>query len=110
MGSEQGSLDVHELLQEVSNLLGFPASGEEFLLTRACRLLAGVSNLLGFPASGEPLVVRLQRTYLFVSNLLGFPASGEAMGDINVPLKRDPFPIYWVSQRVGRLNGRLLWR
>ena len=86
----------------VSNLLGFPASGEpvvvhwvrclegcfqfigfpsEWGAVKAVRYIAPtiVSNLLGFPASGEvPLLtglVWLSRDG--VSNLLGFPASGE---------------------------------
>ena len=38
---------------QVSNLLGFPASGESLMSNKLTKLAKRVSNLLGFPASGE---------------------------------------------------------
>ena len=94
-------MTVRVRVDQVSNLLGSPASGEAALITvyvgveaafpiywvpqrvgsRLRPLREGfgrvVSNLLGSPASGEPEGFPPGLLSKAVSNLLGSPASGE---------------------------------
>ena len=83
----------------VSNLLGFPASGE---LKR--RVGPGVAfpgfQFIGFPSEWGVIMRKRKRRLSPVSNLLGFPASGETSMFI-YSASENQFPIYWVPQRVG---------
>ena len=87
--------------EDVSNLLGSPASGELGSI-----VTPGVSQHALFPIYWVPQRVgSLPRQdgagrRNQVSNLLGSPASGE-MQELKLLLQFLKFPIYWVPQRVG---------
>ena len=81
--------------------IGFPSEWGVQVLPHL-RIAEEVSNLLGSPASGE---LSLEDVYDYdhvVSNLLGSPASGELFGLALARVDAIAFPIYWVPQRVGR--------
>ena len=62
-------------------------------------------QFIGFPNEwGDASLFKIALAFVLVSNLLGSPTSGEGQVVLCLDELDKAFPIYWVPQRVGRLQ------